>query len=594
MLPSPIPHDEPQRLAALQRYCVLDTLPEPAFDRLTHVLRHVLDVPTVLVSLIDADRQWFKSRIGLDASETPRDISFCGHAVYLREVLVVPDARLDARFADNPLVTGALGLRFYAGAPLITAEGHALGTLCAIDYRPRPAPSAAELDVLCKLADAVVAALELRAAAQAQAARARLSLMLGQVAATAHAAGSVGAALPAILAELCGYSGAAVAHVYRRDESMAEGFVSTGIWHLADAATPQRFGRLQAGAEPWAGAPGADLFGQVFADGAPVFAADLALRPCARARAALADGLHWGLVFAIQAGGRVHGIVECYGHAPGDAPMLPAQDLLAAADYAGAQLGRLAERERIERLKAEFVSTVSHELRTPLTSIAGALELVHAGVTGALPPAAGEMVRVAHANSQRLIRLVNDILDVEKIESGRMALTLSPQPLAPLIARAVAETAAFAQALAVRLEFDANVGAKTDAREPKASALVDADRFIQVLTNLLSNAAKFAPAGTAVCVTLAAGEGRLRVSVADRGPGIPVAFRHRIFEKFAQADGADNKQCAGTGLGLAIVKKIVELLGGTVGFDSVAGQGTVFHVELPEWQACPQPSVMEA
>jgi len=587
MLPSPIPHDEPQRLAALQRYCVLDTLPEPAFDRLAHVLRHVLGVPTVLVSLIDADRQWFKSRIGLDASETPRDISFCGHAVYLREVLVVPDALQDPRFADNPLVTGALGLRFYVGAPLITADGHALGTLCAIDYQPRPVPSAAELDVLCKLADAVVAALELRAAAQAQAARARLSQMLGQVAAAAHAAGDICAALPPILAELCGYSGAAVAHVYRRDDAMADGFASTGVWHVADgAAAPERFGRLRAGAQPWAGAPGADLFGQVFADGAPVFAADLAERPCARARAALADGLHWGLVFAIQAGGRVHGIVECYGERRGDVPALPAQDLLAAADYAGAQLGRLAERERIERLKAEFVSTVSHELRTPLTSIAGALELVHAGVTGRLPPAAGEMVRIAHDNSQRLIRLVNDILDVEKIESGRMALTLSPQPLAPLIARAVAETAAFAQALAVRFEFDATL--------PNASALVDADRFIQVLTNLLSNAAKFAPAGTAVRVTLAAGEGRLRISVADRGPGIPAAFRHRIFEKFAQADGADNKQCAGTGLGLAIVKKIVDLLGGAVGFESSAEHGTVFHVELPEWQACPQPTVMEA
>src|SRR5882724_5193861 len=143
MIAPPIPQDEAERVAALRRYCVLDTLAEPAFDRLTKIAQHLLDTPTVLVSLIDSDRQWFKSRIGLDATETPRNISFCGHAVYLREVLVVPDARLDARFADNPLVTGALGLRFYAGAPLITAEGHALGTLCAIDYRPRPAPSAA-------------------------------------------------------------------------------------------------------------------------------------------------------------------------------------------------------------------------------------------------------------------------------------------------------------------------------------------------------------------------------------------------------------------------------------------------------------------
>jgi GAF domain-containing protein len=140
MLSAAIPLDESTRLAALHRYCVLDTPAEPAFDRLTRVAAHVMQVPTVLVSLIDQDRQWFKSRIGLAAEQTPRDISFCGHAVYLRETLLVPNARLDPRFAENPLVTGDLGLRFYLGVPLITAEGHALGTLCVIDYVPRAAP----------------------------------------------------------------------------------------------------------------------------------------------------------------------------------------------------------------------------------------------------------------------------------------------------------------------------------------------------------------------------------------------------------------------------------------------------------------------
>src|SRR6266446_586258 len=122
MAPSPIPVNETERLAALRRYCVLDTAPESAFDRLTRVVAHVFRVPTVLVSLVESDRQWFKSRIGLDATETSRD------------VLIVPDATRDPRFADNPLVAGAPGLRFYAGAPLITADGFALGTLCAIDY----------------------------------------------------------------------------------------------------------------------------------------------------------------------------------------------------------------------------------------------------------------------------------------------------------------------------------------------------------------------------------------------------------------------------------------------------------------------------
>jgi signal transduction histidine kinase len=582
MLSCPIPDDEPQRLAGLQRYGVLDTLPEPGFDRLTQILRHVLGVPTVLVSLIDADRQWFKSRIGLDATETPRDISFCGHAVYQRDVLVVPDARADPRFHDNPLVVGPLGLRFYAGAPLITADGLVLGTICAIDYVPREAPTPAQIDVMRHLADAVVDALELRAAAQAQAARAKLSHRLGQVAATAHHATDMSSALEPILAELCGITGSAIGHVFLRDSGLCEGFVSSGTWHVAPATDRRQFEFLRDSTRPLSlAAAGPDLFGRVFAEGAPVLATDLDTQPCRRARNAHAAGLRSALVFAIQAGGRIHGIVECYGEHTG----APAQDLLAAADYVGAQLGRLAERERVERLKAEFVSTVSHELRTPLTSIAGALELVHAGVTGTLPPQAKEMVRIAHQNSQRLIRLVNDILDIEKIESGRMSFDLAPLALAPLVERAVSETRAFGQSLGVRLGFE------TDAAD--AMALVDIDRFIQVMTNLLSNAAKFSPSGQAVSVTLARRDGGLRVSVADRGPGIPEDFRGRIFEKFAQADGADNKQCAGTGLGLAIVKKIVGLLDGEVSFDSSAGKGTVFHVDLPEWQRAMADTSME-
>ena len=126
MITAPIPHDDASRVAALNRYCVLDTAPEPAFDRLTALARYLLSAPTALVALVDAERQWFKSHDGLDASETPRDISFCGHAVFHREALVVPDATQDDRFADNPLVTGPLGLRFYAGAPLINSDGFGL------------------------------------------------------------------------------------------------------------------------------------------------------------------------------------------------------------------------------------------------------------------------------------------------------------------------------------------------------------------------------------------------------------------------------------------------------------------------------------
>ena len=126
---APLPPDETERLRVLHRLAILDTAPEEAFDRITRVLAHMLCVPIALVSLIDEHRQWFKSRVGLEACETPRGIAFCAHALLESDMLVVEDARNDPRFFDNPLVTGPLSIVFYAGVPLRSAEGHAIGTL---------------------------------------------------------------------------------------------------------------------------------------------------------------------------------------------------------------------------------------------------------------------------------------------------------------------------------------------------------------------------------------------------------------------------------------------------------------------------------
>jgi diguanylate cyclase (GGDEF)-like protein len=165
---APIPSDESGRLSALERYGVLDTEPEPAFDRITAIASRVLGVPIALVSLVDSERQWFKSRVGLDAHETHRDFAFCAHAILKDAPLVVPDACHDQRFAENPLVVGAPHIRFYAGAPLQSPDGFKLGTLCAIDIRPREL-SAEQLATLRDLAALVVDELELRATLRRQA-----------------------------------------------------------------------------------------------------------------------------------------------------------------------------------------------------------------------------------------------------------------------------------------------------------------------------------------------------------------------------------------------------------------------------------------
>lgn len=233
----------------------------------------------------------------------------------------------------------------------------------------------------------------------------------------------------------------------------------------------------------------------------------------------------------------------------------------------------ISERKRVAQLKNEFVSTVSHELRTPLTSISGSLGLVMGGAVGVLPEKATRLLDIAHKNSQRLIRLINDILDIEKIESGKMIFDLKPLQLRPLVEQVIDANAAFADSF--------NVSLKCEDTNADCVVSVDADRMVQVITNLVSNAIKFSPANSEVTVSITGHGQTCRLSVRDRGPGIPENFRNRIFSKFAQADASDTRAKGGTGLGLSIAWEIVNRMGGNISFETVEGEGSVFHVDLP-------------
>jgi GAF domain-containing protein len=158
---APLPKNEIKRLKVLWQYDVLDTVPEEIFDDLTDLAAHICEAPVALISLVDENRQWFKSRVGISLQETSRDISFCAHALLNDNLLVVPDATKDSRFRDNPMVTGRQRIRFYAGAPLVTPDGHVLGTLCVLDKQPRKL-RAEQLKALEVLARHVVSQLELR------------------------------------------------------------------------------------------------------------------------------------------------------------------------------------------------------------------------------------------------------------------------------------------------------------------------------------------------------------------------------------------------------------------------------------------------
>ena len=226
-----------------------------------------------------------------------------------------------------------------------------------------------------------------------------------------------------------------------------------------------------------------------------------------------------------------------------------------------------------ERMRSEFTSTLSHELRTPLTSILGSLQLLRSGALGDMDRDQGELVEVAERNGQRLLDLINEVLDIEKIESGRLTLMPEPMPIDSLLNESVRLNQGYADRFRANLALHGAV--------PGVIVRADRKRLMQVMTNLLSNAAKFSPPNSAVDVSVSRPGDTVRVEVSDRGPGIPEAFRSKIFGRFAQADSADSRIKGGTGLGLAISTRLIELMQGRIGFEDRPGGGTTFFFELP-------------
>ena len=645
----PTPADEPARLRALADYDILDTPPETAFDDLARLAALVCATPIALVSFVDASRQWSKARVGHDVPETPRALAFCAHAVAGHGLLEVPDARQDPRFADNPLVTADPPIRFYAGAPLATAGGHALGTLCVIDREPRrlTAPQRTELATLARQ---VMTQLELRRqnrrlqeiiAESRQTARAlrverayleRLFESAPEAIVVLDAEDRVVRANPEFT-RMFGYAhdecvgrpiNALIVPPRLRDEGWsltrqvaAGNQVATETVRHRKDGSPVHVSIL--------GTPVALDGGQVgvygiYRDVTERRRSEEALRASEAFARAVMDHMLEGLVIVDEAnviisvnrateGTYGYRRDELLGQHLGMLLPGPMADMDAFLREAGrTSLGRItewegrrkngevfpfelslfafeaggrrffagavrdtSERREVDRLKKEFVATVSHELRTPLTSIRGALGLLGGGLLGELSDEAREVVDVAERNAVRLVTLINDILDLERLESGRIAMQVADVPLAAVLQRALEATAGVAAEGQVTIV----------APDTSAWARADADRLTQVLVNLLSNAVKFSPPASVVTVAVDESPDWLEVRVTDRGRGIPRAFHETIFERFRQVTASDQRDRGGTGLGLAICKAIVDQHRGLIGVESNDGAGSTFWFCVP-------------
>ncbi|MFA7279938.1 MAG: PAS domain S-box protein [Sterolibacterium sp.] len=648
MLKAPIPLNESKRIVALRALDILDSPAEERFDRLTRIAQHIMEVPIVLISLVDSERQWFKSRQGLDASQTPRDISFCGHAIIGTEVFVVPDTLADSRFADNPLVTAAPDIRFYAGAPLTLSDGYNVGTLCAIDREPRQM-SEARLAVLRDLAKCASEELErerqrrLALVAATNQARYMAIVDSSDDAIVSKTLDGIVTSWNPAAERMFGYTaqemlgkpmallippslsseerqilerlrkGERIEHFETtRQRKSGEIFpVSVTISPINDAA----------GTIIGASKIVRDITGSKLAEEALHNSASRLQLAMTAARTSLWD--------ANAATGRVTLCArwaELIGNLPEETEMsfeelavlTPPEERAAVMEKMLAALkgekpdylaehrvrhrngywiwiesrGRVVERGKdgialrmigtntditerrgVEQMKAEFVSMVSHELRTPLTSVNGALGLVCGGAVNPASDQAKTMLEVAYKNSQRLIVLINDLLDMEKLSAGKMQFDMQEQALMPIIEQSLESNRAYAEKHGVKLLLQE--------RTDDVKVTVDAGRLQQVMSNFLSNAAKFSPEGGQVEVLMKRQGQFVRVEVIDHGPGISEEFRGRIFQKFSQADSSDTRQKGGTGLGLAITKELIERMNGRIGFDSTPGLGSCFYFELP-------------
>ncbi len=546
----PVPKGEAARLTALRALEVLDSPAEKSFDDIVHLAVKMFDVPVALISLVDADRQWFKARLGIDEEEMERSVAFCAHTIMNGTVCLIPDAREDIRFAHNPLVARDKGFRFYAGAPLTTSEGHRIGSLCIMDRIPRNDIGVEQQFCLEKLAALVIDQLQLRVARKWHEEHAReISASHALVSATGKQLQTLMDNLPLGIL-LLDYD-------LKISASNVSSSELLGLRDLGDkihGRSLQSVLRLLRKRGEFSGKAQAirEAVGAAQAARTMLLEHD---RP---------DGT----------------ILEIRG--------IPSEQGLYAILYLDVtdQRRRMrleaearAAADKANRLKSDFLANMSHEIRTPLNGIIGMNSLL---LDTKLDVEQSQYAVAVRDSAEALLALINDLLDISKLEAGKVELENVNFDLDQLVQSVldVCTTTLGAKDLAISVSLS---------KKMPIEWCGDSTRLRQILINLVGNAVKFTTRGSVTLIVTIDGEidndvserHSLRFEIRDTGIGIDLEAQQFLFDKFSQVDTSVTRRFGGTGLGLAICKSLVELMGGKIGVESQFGQGSTFWFTVP-------------
>ncbi|HAA59135.1 MAG TPA: hypothetical protein DCE42_30580 [Myxococcales bacterium] len=636
---------EQARQASLQRINILDSPREERFDRIVRTAQRLFGVPIAYIGLLDTDRMWFKSSIGLAADEIGRDHAMGLMAIERNRLSVVSDTTGHERLSQHPWVKEDPYVRFFAGVPLHDREGNSVGVLGVMDFRVREfqeheKESLMDLAAWCvqELYSRDVHKVEERQRSSETRMRALLNNVRdGIITISMH--GLIESFNPAA-ESLFGYTVGEIKHqnflqlfatpkikittqeILKTEPARLSSILGTGGEAVARRKDGSEFPVELSISDMWIGQY--RMFTVIIRDITERKRSEKALQESERRYRELFENAN-DLIQSVGPSGEILYVNKAWrqtlGYEPHEMETLAIWDVLSATSRtryvevfqkviqgqpveefevvfltrSGSEISLegnmngkfnsdgefvstqgifrdITQRKRIEEMKSEFISIVSHELRTPLTSIHGSLGLLLGGVGGELSENAISMIKIANSNSERLVRLISDILDIEKIESGKMDFFMEMRPLMPLIHQSIAENEGYAKKYNVSMNLTREL--------PEVYVYVDGDRLIQVLNNLLSNAMKFSPKEGVVEIAVERFERYVRVSVSDKGPGIPEELRGRIFDRFTQAKSPEGRRKGGSGLGLSICKTITERLKGQLNFSTRLGEGTTFYFDL--------------